>query len=464
MRLPLPVSLVAIACAAGLTASTPASAATTCTKVASTSGSDANAGTAAAPFRSVNKLSAALSAGQTGCLRAGTFAEDVTVANSDITLTSYPGERATVVGRFWIKQGANAVTVSALNIDGTNAGGLPSPTVNGDDAQFLSNDVTNHHTEICFVIGSSWGRAQRTVLQGNRIHDCGKLPSQNQDHGIYVSEADDTQILDNVIYNNADRGVQLYPDAQRTIIRGNIIDGNGEGVIFSGAGSTAASGTVVEGNILSNSNLRTNVESWYPAGTPTGTGNVVRDNCLWQGAGGTQNLSAGGFAMSSNKVVDPQFVDRSAGDFRLKSGSPCSTYLTGSRAPAGLSGQAPLDSTAPAATTTAPPATTTAPVSTTPTTSTTKPVGTTASTTPTATTTTPTAATPAPAKVTYKCTTTRTRSGHKVRHCVAVSAKATAARVAVKKAAAKKVAAKQASAKHRATKAKPLVKHRIAKA
>ena len=64
----------------------------------------------------------------------------------------------------------------------------------------------------------------------------GPLPSTNKDHGIYVTNAKDTVIRDNWIYDNVDRGIQLYPDAQHTRITGNVIDGNGEGVVFSGDG------------------------------------------------------------------------------------------------------------------------------------------------------------------------------------------------------------------------------------
>ena len=72
------------------------------------------------------------------------------------------------------------------------------------------------------------------VIEGNRIHDCGELPAANHDHGIYVGNAAGRSIRDNWIYDNADRGIQLYPDADRTAITGNVIDGNGQGVIFGG--------------------------------------------------------------------------------------------------------------------------------------------------------------------------------------------------------------------------------------
>jgi hypothetical protein len=402
-RVLVPVVSTVAATASALTlAAAPASAAVTCAKYAAPTGSDAAAGTADAPLRSAQKLADSLSAGQTGCLTAGTYSGDLSIGTAGITLTSAPGGRAKIVGRLWIKEHADGVTLSSLDLDGINAARLPSPTVNGNDATFSDDDVTNDHTEICFLIGSSWGRAQRTVISANRIHDCGKIPSSNQDHGIYVADADDTQILGNLIYDNVDRGVQLYPDAQRTIIRGNIIDGNGEGIIFSGADGTAASGSVVEGNIIANARIRTNVESWYPSGNPIGRDNVVRNNCIGDGAGGSTETSGGGFTLSGNVSADPQFVDRAAGDLRLKADA-CSAMLAGYVLPGGGTPTAPTGTVPPLSTTTTPPATTT--------------------TTPTTTTTTTTA----PVKRVVKCTYTRV-DGKRVKRCVRVTAKTASVR------------------------------------
>ena len=313
---------------------------TTCTKVASPNGSDAAAGTEAQPFRTVQKLADSLSAGQTGCIRAGTYAQSVTVARGGssgqpVTLRSYPGEKATLVGRFVIRKGADFVTVEDLYLDGRNTNKLPSPTVNANDAVFRRNDVTNGYTAICFLLGASnvdssvtYGRAARPRVEQNRIHNCGRLPPTNHDHGIYVEGADDAHIEGNWIYDNADHGIHLYPDAQRTTITGNVIDGNMNGLIFSGDIGIASNGNVVERNVLTNPKVRFNVESWWPDGNPKGQGNVFRRNCVHgsarmdYGTGGI-NTSGGGFTPSENVVVDPLYANRAEKDFRLRLDSPC---------------------------------------------------------------------------------------------------------------------------------------------
>jgi hypothetical protein len=325
-----------------------------CTKVAAPNGSDSGNGSDQAPFRTLKALSDSLAPGETGCLRAGTYEAAETYISeggqegAPVTLRSYPGERAKVLGRLIVRDGTNWLVIEHLDLDGSKAPlcdhecrRLPSPTINGDNVVLQDNDVTNQHEGICVLLGNgSYGRAQRTTVRRNRIHDCGVLPANNHDHGIYVSDADDTQIYDNVIYDNADRGIQLYPDAQRTTIRGNVIDGNGEGIIISGDGGKASHDSLIEGNIITNSNVRNNVESWYPSGNPIGRNNVVQRNCIHGGVRDDGDGGIGsqwGFVARDNLLVDPQYVDRGAKDFRLREGSPCAAFLSG-QAPASGTG------------------------------------------------------------------------------------------------------------------------------
>jgi parallel beta-helix repeat protein len=300
-----------------------------CDLVAAPNGSDSGPGTLAAPFQTAQKLVTSLQPGQTGCLRAGTYTESVTfrhggTASAPITLTSYPGENATVVGRIYVAEGADYTTITGLKLDGVNAARQQSPMIDANHVTFSYDDVTNDHTSICFGIGSAtWGWATGTLITHSRIHDCGVLPATNYQHGFYIGGATDTTIEWNLIYANADRGIQLYPEADYTTIDHNIIDDNGEGIIISGTDGVASSYTNVYDNVVSDSNQRDDVQSWWPAGNPVGVGNTVHDNCVWGGRQGTIDTSGGGFTAQDNLTVNPEFADTATHDYQMSTSSPC---------------------------------------------------------------------------------------------------------------------------------------------
>jgi hypothetical protein len=319
-----------------------ASADATCNKVASPSGSDAAAGTAAAPYRTALRLVGSLSSGQTGCLRAGTYVESIDVRTPSTTLTSYPGERATLRGRLYVAASASGTTISSLNLDGRSENpDAEGETIDADNVTVSGNDITNYNTAICLGVGNaSYGRAHNLVIENNNIHNCGKLPAANHDHGIYLEDADGTVVRNNWIHDNADRGIQFFPNADNSVITGNVIDSNGQGIIFSGefvnGRYETSDNNLVEHNVITNSLVRHNVESAYPGGMPFGSNNVVQDNCI-AGANGWYEEADGsgiqspqeGFVASNNLVADPNYVDPATRDYHLRSSSPCASILTG---------------------------------------------------------------------------------------------------------------------------------------
>ena len=317
-----------------------------CDRYAAAAGRDAWPGSSTRPYRTVRKLVGALRPGEVGCLR-GSFREDVTIRKSGITLASDPDRgRATLRGRLFVADTANDVTVRGLLLDGRpverpEEEQLPSPTIMGDRAWFVDNEVTNANTGICFVLGSGeFGTARGTVIERSRVHHCGRLPPTNHDHGIYVAIARDTVIRDNVIHANADRGVQLYPDADRTLVEHNVIDGNGTGVLFSGDAGGASSANVVRDNVITNSTVRYDVTAFWEQ--PVGSGNVVEGNCVWGGKlGEVEDIE--GFSTRGNLVADPRYADRTAGNFRLAEGSPCAGKGPRPRPPAKMPPKTPLE-------------------------------------------------------------------------------------------------------------------------
>ena len=340
----LPAILVAVL-AIALLAALPngvssAEASTTCDKVAGLSGSDSAPGTHERPFLTTQKLVDSLAPGETGCLRNGTYRGNVDFrrggsSSARLRLQSYPGERATILGQVRVLENARFVEVRTLDLDGSAAPRCgsgesctirPSPVVYGDDARFADNDVTNGNTAICFIVGSgSMAPTDRAVFEHNRVHDCGRRPATNHDHGFYLENSVDARIEHNLIHDNVDRGIQFYPNSVRTVVKHNVLDGNGQNIHF----GRSSRDNVVESNLITNARLRFNVESWEA----TGTGNVVRSNCI-NGANFSGTPSASGvqtpqvgFTVVAPVYVDPQYRDRGSKDFRLRSTSPCGTLF-----------------------------------------------------------------------------------------------------------------------------------------
>jgi parallel beta-helix repeat protein len=263
---------------------------TVCDKYATTSGS-------------TQRLVDSLSPGQVGCLRGGTYTVgngSLMIKKSGVTLRSAPGTRATLNARIYVPEGAHRVTVSNLTIKGTK--GKVNVLIRGDYTKWLNNDITNGHRDgisSCVLVGSdAHGNitATGTVIGGNSIHDCGEMPRTNHNHGIYVSDSRDARIIGNRIYSNADRGVQLDPDAQRTLVEGNTINGNAQGIVFSGRSSN----NVVRSNVISNSYYSHNV---YAPPAARGSNNLVERNCLWARGGGSGIKSVPSVFTARNNVV-----------------------------------------------------------------------------------------------------------------------------------------------------------------
>jgi hypothetical protein len=135
------------------------------------------------------------------------------------------------------------------------------------------------------------------------------------------------QVTDNWVYDNADTGIQMFPDADGNYIARNIVHGNGDNISFGGDtkdGACASSDdNIVERNILSFPRVKENVGSWSGCGKH-GSGNVLRENCIWPP---TFQKAGEGFALVNNFYVEPAYVNAAAKDFRIVPGTPCAPLV-----------------------------------------------------------------------------------------------------------------------------------------
>jgi Right handed beta helix region len=301
---------------------------TRCDRVASPSGSDRNRGTRAAPYRSAQALADVLKPGQTGCLRAGTYRDRQYVLavqrsgrrGAPITIRSYPGERARLLGITQIAGRARWVVLSGLDFEGD--GSQNTIKVYGSDVTIESSDITNGRRGLsCLLLGSAAeGTAERPLIRRNRLHDCGDPAHGNKDHGIYAAYTSGGRITRNYFSDSAAYAIQFYPSAQGMRFDHNVIDGGGDsvrgGIVFGGDSRHASSDDLVDHNVIAFAASGGVTSDWEG---PQKKRNVARDNCLWE----ADIDHPAGFRAAGNVVADPEFRDRSHGDLRMPSGNRC---------------------------------------------------------------------------------------------------------------------------------------------
>jgi hypothetical protein len=209
----------------------------------------------------------------------------------------------------------------------TYGGGVHDLVIAGNHVHHIGRnctDTSNGHT------GASLGAGtRRVVFDGNVWHDIGRFAPgergcspateyyQNHDHGIYVADADEIIIRNNVFYNFA-RGWPIHRYFSRgSLVRGLAIENN----TFVGA-NPYRPGQIILASPTEDLRVENNIfHSPQTAGlffeTRRLSGAVVRSNMIFQGVvrvGGTS-----GVRFEDNwEGVDPKLT----ADFRLRPDSP----------------------------------------------------------------------------------------------------------------------------------------------
>ncbi len=243
-----------------------------------------------------------------------------------LTLRSYPGERARLVGIIDIRHGSDYITLSGLDIEGTGDDGANTIKIYSRGVVLEASDITNAwRGRSCLILGNNEGGGQAVapIVRGNTFHECGNPDNGSHDHGVYAANVLGGEIVDNLFYNSAAYTIQLYPNAQRTRFAHNVVDGSGPsvrgGIVFGGDGRFASGDNVVERNVIAYAATAAITSYWEG---PVGTGNVARDNCVW-GSRDDDITSEWGFTAVANRVARPLFASRGARDYRLAPGSQC---------------------------------------------------------------------------------------------------------------------------------------------
>jgi hypothetical protein len=175
------------------------------------------------------------------------------------------------------------------------------------------------------------------VLSRNKIHHCGLFPrpgtprNPQGDHGLNLEATRRARITDNLIYDNADLGLYLFPDVQDSVIARNVIDGNGRAIRIDGSGALYPRNNRITDNAITHSRFgypddpnHFQIEGGITVDPARPPNNVIDRNCFFQPEGVARNIfpSAAYTVGGSNAFPTggPGYRNRRAKDFRLRGG------------------------------------------------------------------------------------------------------------------------------------------------
>ena len=290
-----------------------------------TTGSDANAGTLQAPWRTVQHAFDVLQPGQRALVRAGTYAESLDVdragtAAAPITVENYPGERPIVNGG-----GQRPLEISSSGAYVRVRGFVfeRSPYTSGGNV-----DLYGHHVEISgneIRLAKDQGLysdedSRNLHILGNWIHRNGQ-GVVHQSHGIYL-QGNDHLVANNVIHDHPKGfGIQVYDRNSRSIVTANTVTGAGHSGIVVGGSGGVDHVRVVNNVFAFNAHYGISHDSTCP------TSSVADHNVLFGNAWGATQTGCSGLSYAGgNRTSDPLFVDYAGRNLHLSAGSPAIDY------------------------------------------------------------------------------------------------------------------------------------------
>jgi chitodextrinase len=337
-----------------------------------TTGNDSNAGSAAAPFKTLQKAADMANACDTVIVKDGTY---TVTSGSTFVTTSKAGNSTCPItfksenkwgakldgqkssrAAFVLAAGAQYIRIENFEMYDFAAGQITAqPSLSGDAAAidayaggansiFKGNyihDIGKNCTNTTNGEVAIFMQAPNITVEGNYIHEIGRYQAgesgcgtnyttdRNHDHGIYVNGSTggggaggaSGAIIKNNIFNNTYAGfaIQLYPG---TLSNVKVVNNT-----FNNCNSAKSYACIITGANFSNVAIQNNIvknpsgvfiEHYQgPYASFTVANNLLSGSAIWSTA------TPSGVTMTANQLnTDPKLVDPANGDFSLQSSSP----------------------------------------------------------------------------------------------------------------------------------------------
>ncbi len=293
----------------------------------STTGSNAAAGSLAAPWATLAFAFAQLQPGDTLLVRGGHYVENVVypvtnnaTAANPILVQNYPSERPVLEG-FLHLSGISFWTLDGLNVMWPAGGDTSTHMVklgSGDSWHLTNAEIWGANSFACLHVHQT---PLNFLVDYCYIHDnLGPHGANNQDHCIYLdpSPSGYGTVERNILTNSPfGRGVKVaLPSSSDPAITGNAViryntmyNNGGPSNIqlsYTASNNTMYRNLMQKPRSVTTTNIRMN--------SVTGTNNVAHDNVGWESSGVVPPSSANFTDAGGNFMANPQFVNFSNSD------------------------------------------------------------------------------------------------------------------------------------------------------
>lgn len=289
-------------------------------------GDDGNAGTEAAPVRSLAQAARLARPGTQVVVGAGTYSGTVTTgvsgtASARVAFVSATRGAAKIVGSgggdaAWLNTGSY-VDIVGFDIGGPNEDGLMSE---GSFVRLVDNRVHDFRGGNCITTANDGYNLHDIDVIGNVTSGCG---SGTLDHGIYVSHVRG-KIANNISFANAGVGIHCWHACNAMTISNNLVFDNAQDGILIGQGDGPNNGSVAADDFVVSNNIAVdNGRDGIRETGATGSGNRFLNNLLWNNKSANINLNTG--SQTGTMVTDPGLRDLrpdGTGNYRPRPGSP----------------------------------------------------------------------------------------------------------------------------------------------
>lgn len=319
----------------------------------STTGSDSNPGTSAAPVKTITRADALAVAGDTIHVKPGIYKVSAPSLGS-VGIKTVKSGTATARIKFVsdVKWGAKIVVSgtgitwdsrgSYVDIDGFDISGSGRHGILAAGANLTITNNFVHDMTISGGCNGSGGAAIDTygpvgnvVIERNVVRNIGyrMIGSCNTVQGIYIANANNV-VRNNIVSGVAAVGIQQWHGATASTIVNNTVFRNKHGILI-GQGDSGTTAAGSSNNYVANNIVYDNTTYGIVEAGVVGTGNRYINNLVFKSGSTNMRLTKG--SASGTIQSNPLFVSYLAngtGNYRVLSGSPAIDRGTATKAPA----------------------------------------------------------------------------------------------------------------------------------